>query len=440
MLSRENNDLLTRVEAGAPMGELFRQYWLPVLFDWELAEPDGAPLRVRLLGEDLIAFRASDGNPGLVAENCPHRGASLFFGRNEEQGLRCVYHGWKFDPTGACVDMPNEPPESNFKHKVRVKAYPFVEKGGVLWAYMGTESPPPPLPGFEWMDLPAEHRIGSKRVQETNWLQGMEGDIDQSHVSFTHSFLDPEDAANMGRGRVAMIRHLDRHPKFEVIDTDYGVCVGSGRTASDTEKYWRVTQYLMPNHTMTGPYGDDPMLNWRAWVPIDDVNVFVIGMNFHPLRALTEEELERFRTRSGVWTITPHMRKPATSQAFGAWRVLPNLDNDFFIDREIQKTKTYSGISEFWAQDAGPQYGMGVVCDRTREHLGTSDLGIISTRRRIMSAMKDFRENGVAPPGSHEPDAYKQRPAAVIIPAGESWFEATREHRAARPGVNLPAV
>jgi hypothetical protein len=268
----------------------------------------------------------------------------------------------------------------------------------------------------------------------------MDGDIDQSHVSFTHSYLDPTDDANIARGRVAMIRHLDRHPKFEVIDTDYGVCVGSGRIASDTEKYWRVTQFLMPNHTMTGPYGDDPMLNWRAWVPIDDFNVFVIGMNFHPLRSLTDQELERFRTKSGVWTISPHMRKPATSQAYGAWRVLPNLDNDFFIDREIQKTKTYSGISEFWAQDAGPQYGMGVVCDRSKEHLGTSDLGIIATRRRLYGVVKKLQNDRVTPPGVHEPEVYMQRPAAVIIPAGESWFEATSEHRTARPGANLPAV
>src|SRR3954452_23022053 len=150
MLSRENNVLLTRVVNGTPGGELMRQYWLPVLFANELAEPDGPPLRVRLLGENLIAFKVSNGEYGLVAENCPHRGASLFFGRNEEEGLRCVYHGWKFDTSGSCVDMPNEPPESNFKQKVKVTAYRTRERGGVIWAYMGTRETPPELPSLEW--------------------------------------------------------------------------------------------------------------------------------------------------------------------------------------------------------------------------------------------------------------------------------------------------
>ncbi|MFN0073133.1 MAG: Rieske 2Fe-2S domain-containing protein, partial [Chloroflexota bacterium] len=423
------------------MGTLMRQYWIPVLFDWELPEPDCAPLRVRLLGEDLVAFRDSDGSVGLVAENCPHRGASLFFGRNEEQGLRCVYHGWKFDSSGACVDMPNEPPESNFKHKVKVAAYPCETRGGIIWTYMGTERPTPPLPGLEWMDLPASHRAASKRVQETNWLQGMEGDIDQSHVSFTHNFVNVEDAINrMGGDRVARIRFMDRHPIFEVVDTDYGVCVGSGRNAGDAEKYWRVTQYLMPFHTMTGPYGDNPVLNWRAWVPIDDLNVYVIGMHFHPTRPLNEAEIERFTKRSGVWTISENMRRPATSEPFGAWKTLPSLENDFFIDREEQRTKTFSGISEFWAQDAGPQFGMGRICNRNVEHLGTSDLGIIATRRRLLGAVNELSHKGITPPGVQEPDVYKQRPAAVIIPEGQSWYEATTEHRAARPGINLPAV
>src|SRR5919106_2020629 len=149
MLKREENELVTRVGAGTPMGEVMRRYWMPAALSTELPNADSDPVRVRLLGENLIAFRDTNGQVGLVAENCPHRGASLFFGRNEEQGLRCVYHGWKFDTSGACVDMPNEPPESNFKHKVRLTAYPCVERGGVIWTYMGPRETPPPLPNIE---------------------------------------------------------------------------------------------------------------------------------------------------------------------------------------------------------------------------------------------------------------------------------------------------
>ena len=164
MLSREDNELLCRVGPGTPTGSLLRQYWLPFLFDWEL-ETDREPQRVRLLGEDLIAFRDSLGRIGLLGDHCAHRGASLFFARNEDCGLCCVYHGWKYDVSGRCVDMPNEPAESSFKEKVRQIAYPCVERGGVVWAYLGPQDPPPPLPHFEWMDVPEERRSASKRVQ-----------------------------------------------------------------------------------------------------------------------------------------------------------------------------------------------------------------------------------------------------------------------------------
>src|SRR5436309_1069134 len=165
MLSATDNEILSRVGPGTPMGDLVRQYWLPVMQSSELGETDGRPMRVRLAGEDLILFRDSDGKIGLLANNCAHRGASLFFGRNEEAGLRCVYHGWKFDVSGRCVDMPNEPPESNFKDKVRQQSYPCEERGGVIWTYMGPRETPPPLPALEWNMVPAEQRYLALRVQ-----------------------------------------------------------------------------------------------------------------------------------------------------------------------------------------------------------------------------------------------------------------------------------
>src|SRR5574341_1554797 len=199
MLNRENNETLCRVGPGTAMGALLRRYWLPLLLSSELPERDGAPVRVRHLGESLIAFRDTDGQVGLVAENCPHRGASLFFGRNEESGLRCVYHGWKFDTWGACVDMPNEPPGSSFKHKVRIAAYPGVEWGGVIWIYMGPPELQPEVPQFEWGLLPQSHRVIVRWAQECNFAQAMEGDLDTTHVSFLHKTLDGTTNATLRR-------------------------------------------------------------------------------------------------------------------------------------------------------------------------------------------------------------------------------------------------
>ncbi len=439
MLSRADNDLLTRVGPGTPVGQVFRQYWLPVFFAHEL-QADGTPLRAKLLGEDLIAWRNTDGSVGIMQNACPHRGASMFFGRNEENGLRCVYHGWKFDTEGNCVDMPNEPAESNFKHKIKATAYTTQERGGIVWVYMGQERPEPPLPGLEWMDLPASHVVASKRVAPTNWLQGLEGEIDQSHVSFVHSRLNIAEGDGRNRSMVDLIRALDRHPHFEVVETDYGVCIGAGRQAPDNQTYWRITQHLMPSHVMTGPYGPDPVRNWRCWVPIDDVNVFVIGCNFHPTRVFTPEERTRMEDNAGVWTISKAMRVPATSEPFGAWYGIPHLDNDFLVDRDLQRTKTYSGIAEFWAQDSAMQVTMGPIYDRTKEHLGTSDTAIITVRRRMAATARALVERGEAPREVHDPACYMVRSDAVLLPEGEHWFEATAARRAATPGLNPACV
>jgi phenylpropionate dioxygenase-like ring-hydroxylating dioxygenase large terminal subunit len=435
MLTAEDNELITRVGPGTPMGNLLRHYWLPFLLSWELA-PDGPPERVRLLGEDLITFRDTAGRVGLVAEHCAHRGASLFFGRNEAGGLRCVYHGWKYDVSGQCVDMPNEPPESNFRQKIRATAYPCIERCGMVWAYMGPEDPPPLLPRLEWMDLPEDHHVASKRVQYSNWVQAMEGDIDQSHVSFLHSRLRIEEGYGPGRLLIDEIRKADTHPRFQVMDTEYGVCIGAGREAPDGQKYWRITQHLMPFHTMTGPYGPNPRRNWRAWVPIDDTNAFVIGLSFHPLQPLTAQEREAAENRAGVWNISPAMREPKSSKPFGRWRPIPDLSNDFFIDREVQRTKTYSGISEFWAQDAGPQLSMGAITDRTMEQLGSSDLAIIAVRLRLLQAAKALRDQGQIPGEVSNPSCYAVRSDAVLLPDSESWFDATAERRKVLAGVN----
>src|SRR4051794_5707773 len=218
MLSKEDNEIITRVGPGTPMGSLMREYWIPALASTELPSTDCAPMRLVLLGEELIAFRDSAGRVGLIGNHCPHRGASLFFGRNEEGGLRCVYHGWKFDVSGACVDMPNEPPESNFKEKIQHISYPCQERNGVVWAYMGPTRPVPALPGFEWNTVPAGHSYVSKRVAENNWLQALEGGIDTSHANFLHATLKSDTSLfqNVGRGQRYMMQ--DSHPRFGTLN------------------------------------------------------------------------------------------------------------------------------------------------------------------------------------------------------------------------------
>src|ERR687886_2780840 len=216
MLKKEDNELICRVGPGTPMGNLMRQYWIPAMLSSELPTPDSDPVRVLLLGEQLLGFRDTSGQVGLMQHNCPHRGASLFFGRNEEGGLRCVYHGWKFDVSGTCTDMPNEPAESDFKHKVKAVAYPCVERGGVVWAYLGPSSHAAQPPELEWTHVPPSHRYVTKRIQVCNYLQNVEGEVDSSHVSFLHSTLDQ-------RNRLPDYMARDRAPRFYVKATDYGM-------------------------------------------------------------------------------------------------------------------------------------------------------------------------------------------------------------------------
>ncbi|HLY64232.1 MAG TPA: Rieske 2Fe-2S domain-containing protein [Chloroflexota bacterium] len=439
MLPPDDNELLTRVGPGTPMGALQRHYWQPVLLSSELPKPDGPPLRVRLLGEDLVAFRNTSGQVGLLAANCSHRGAPLCYGRNEEDGLRCVYHGWKYDVHGQCMDMPNEPPESNFKDKVHHTAYPCTERGGVIWTYMGELDPPPPLPGFEWLDLPEEQRCMSKRLQYCNWVQALEGEIDQSHVSFAHRRLDGSSNANATR-KVDAYRTADTHPRFEVLDTNYGVVIGAGRQAEEGSSYWRITQFLMPFWSMTGPYGANPTRHTRGWMAMDDHTTMMFSVTFHPLRPLTEEERERMRAGGGAGYVGEANFLPPTSEPGGAWRPKGRRENDYFWSQELQQTKFYSGFPEFWAQDAAVQEGMGPVYERSREHLGTSDLGIIRVRQRLLQAAKVLRDSGTTPPAAGEPELYRVRGAAVLLPNGVSWFEASDEQRRVIAGVNQAGV
>lgn len=437
MLSKAENELMCKVGAGTPTGDLIRHYWIPALMSSELPERDGQPLRVRLLGENLVAFRDTLGRIGMVDDRCPHRGAGMFFGRNEGDGLRCVYHGWKFDVTGACVDMPNAPEGEEFKSKLEIKAYPCIERNEVIWTYMGPAEVPPPLPELEWNMVPVENRHIAKRMQINNFVQGLEGDIDNSHNSYLHtkfpfSMSQPNDKT-MG----PYYKELDRVPVFEAVDTDYGVLIGCHRNVDEDNYYWRMSQFVLPFYTMTGPYGVDPLRAFRAWIPIDDEHTMVFGATYHPNRPLTEEELAKLEKGGGVYNVGEVGFLPEDPTLPGSqWRPKQNIMNDYYNDYHALQTERYSGIPGIWAQDSGMQETMGPIYDRTKEHLVSTDSGIIHTRYRLINAARAFKENGELPASVKDPSVFAVRASAAVLPKHKNWIEATSEQRIALQPVN----
>ena len=440
MLSTEDNELLCRIGPATPMGSLIRQYWIPALVSTELPERDGSPVRVRLLGENLIAFRTTSGKVGLVQNHCPHRGASLFFGRNEEEGLRCVYHGWKFDCSGACVDMPSEPEESNFKSKVRAVAYPCVERNNVIWTYMGPRSTPPPLPDLEPNLRPTDETVVQKALRECNWFQALEGDVDTSHLGFLH--LGSVKAENTKPGSFDYYLTADRAPRYDVVDTEFGTSYGCYRPAEADTYYWRIAHYLFPFYTMipTGVLGMQVLV--RAWVPVDDDHVMFwsfavpstrLGQGATGGATALSAGAQAAATAGGL--AGGHGFLPDTTDWLGRFRLTQNKDNDYLIDREAQRAlKSFTGIAGIHQQDQAITESMGPIYDRTQEHLGTSDAMVIRTRRRAIQAARALRDGATVPPGVDDPTVYRYRSGGVILPREANWLEATKEmRRAPRP-------
>jgi phthalate 4,5-dioxygenase len=414
MLNKEDNELLCRVGPGTPMGELMREFWIPVLQTEDLPHADSDPLRVKLLGEDLIAFRDTNGQVGLLANNCPHRGASLFFGRNEENGLRCVYHGWKFDGTGACVDMPNEPAESDFKSKVRQTAYPTVERGGLIWAYMGPADRQPQPPDLEFTLVPDSQRYVTKYPLDCNYMQGMEGELDSSHVSFLHSTLKPKDNQifNPLFGENLLdLAAKDGHPRFTVVETDYGLLIGASRDAGDGKLYWRITQWMMPCFTLV-PGDPKGTLLCQMRIPIDDDHHWLFRLRWNAFRPLPDEELAAYKRGGGFFA----------TQIPGSYQTAANKDNDYLIDPHKQRTVNYSGMESVPIEDTAMMESMGPIYDRTQEHLGTSDVAVISTRRRLINAARQLRD-GVEPYPATHPELYRRRSAVKVLAEGVSFLD-----------------
>ena len=421
MLTVERNEFVVRTGPSTPTGALLRRYWIPFLLSSELAEPDCPPVRVKLLSERLIAFRDTSGRIGLIDEFCAHRGVSLWFGRNEDNGLRCPYHGWKYDTSGQCTEVPSEPQASGFCKKIKLTSYPCIERGGVVWTYMGAPEQKPAEPDFEWIGLPQSRRYLSKRHQECNYLQAMEGGVDSSHVSFLHSgelHSDPLHKSTKGA-----VYQTDRRPKFEVVESPGGLYIGARRNAEAGHYYWRITQWIMPWYTMVPPYGDNA-LNGHAWVPIDDENCFAWTFTYHPTRPLTELELATMREGGGI-----HVQFVP-----GTFRPLSNKDNDYMMDRAAQKAgRTYSGVSGIAIQDASVQESMGPIQDRSKENLVSTDNAIIMARIRLRTAALAL-QNGEQPPGL-SPECHRVRSASFVLPVGAPFAEAKADALKVKEGV-----
>ena len=405
MLTREENEFLTSTGMGTPMGNLFRSFWLPILMNDELPSPDCPPVRVSILGEKLLAFRNSSGKIGLIDAYCAHRGAELFFGRNEQDGLRCVYHGWKYDVNGHCIDMPNEPPESRFKDKIFLRAYPCQESGGLIWAYLGAPAQMGDLPQLEWARVPSSHRFISKVLLDANYLQVMEGDIDNSHLSFLHQFLNPQQ--KIGTGKILSTPNyetVDTAPRIDVKDTDYGIMISWRREAGEEHYYWRVTHWLLPGYSIvTAPEPGDTIL-CQVRVPADDEHSWLFRVQWNPDRPLTVGELASYRPGGLLHgEVVP-----------GTFLPKANRSNDFMLDRALQRTYNFTGIKGQTEQDWAVTLSPGPIVDRTREHLGSSDKAVIAMRRRLKESAVDLYE-GKQPRAAQNGEVYRVRSCGILL-------------------------
>jgi phthalate 4,5-dioxygenase oxygenase subunit len=385
MLSKEDNELITRAGRGTPMGDLIRRYWVPALLSEEIPRVDGAPVRVKILGEDLVAFRDTRGRIGLLGEHCAHRGTSLFFGRNEECGLRCVYHGWKYDLEGNVVDTPAEPAGSDFGKKLRHTAYPTHEANGVIYAYLGPRELMPAFPNYEWTQVPLEFTYVTKSLLECNYLQGLEGECDSSHLSFLHRSFTNE--------RNQVLYKSDTAPFYETEDTDFGVRLIATRNAADGQHYVRFSAFVMP------VYGCVPAgratnelegYEIHTYVPADDTHCWRYDIGFRRDRAVREDEVHRRKQ------IKPDYTR------------IRNAGNNYLQDRQMQKSVNFTGIDDFLNHDACATESMGAIFDRSKEHLGVSDKAVIAVRKFLLTAVKEIQKG--------------QEPPHLLGTAARNWF------------------
>ena len=427
MLTREDNELLTNIERGTPMGEVFRRFWIPALLAEELPGPDCDPIEMRLMGEDLVAFRDSDGRPGLMDKYCPHRGASLFFGRNEECGIRCVYHGWKFDVDGNCTDMPNAPEGETFKDKVKIRAYPCVEAGHIIWAYMGPAESQPPFPEFEWTKMPLSHVYVRKFIMECNYLQAMEGDYDPGHGPFLHTVLDggpqvPQYNVIPNQNRTRPVPEDEPFPKAvgprrqteqdkdnwgHVENSDSGLLFVRSGERADGSKFASVSPWMAPIFPTAGTTAGPNTYSSNIRIPIDNRSLMFYRVRW-AYEPIPEAELEHYKNDGWYF---PELIP-------GTFKPVKNMGNHYQIDRNMQRYFNYSGLSCFPLQDISMMEDQwGAVADRTQEHLTSSDFMIIAVRRRLLKMARNMME-GEEPQEPWKPAAYSYHRAAAMSTEG----------------------
>jgi nitrite reductase/ring-hydroxylating ferredoxin subunit len=431
MLSHDDNETLVRVGAGTPMGKLLRIYWIPFITSKDLVA-DGQLKRVKLLGEDLVAFRDSEGRVGLISNTCAHRGAPMMFGRNEECGLRCVYHGWKFDVNGNVTDIPAEPDGSRLKERVKITAYPCRERNGVVWTYMGDPAAAPPLPNFEWNLVPADNIKISFRIQECNWLQALEGEIDSAHAPILHGRIDQKGEIN------SWIAKKDLQPAFECVRQDFGMSIASRRRFDNETFYWRVNQFVMPFYSLVPPQSRFPELSGHAWVPIDDENTLCLMFSYHPSEPLLPRTRELFEEghqgrETGHASRHAYVKQNPTVPYADYWTKFTR-ETGYHFDYQSQVTTWFSGLPGLWVQDGACQSGTQPILDRTQENLCSSDVGIAMTRRLLLEAVRAYDRQGVKPKGVDDPDMTMVRAVSLRLPKDTSWLDAGRVHMTAELG------
>src|SRR5882757_1103686 len=435
MLSHENNETICRVGPGTPMGNLMREYWIPALPSSEFPVPDGQPKRMRLLGENLVMFRDSQGRLGALEEYCPHRGASLYFGRNEEGGVRCAYHGWKFDITGKCLDTPTEPVErrEKFCAKIKAKAYPCHEVNHMIWIYMGTRKEPPPFPAFEINTLPAD-RVGPPRImgEEANYLQNMEGDLDSAHLDWVHRRLQ-EDSPKPEKGIRGFWNPTGVSPVLDVVPTEYGAYYSAKRILQDGSEWHRVNQFIFPFHTMitTG----DGMINLRSFVPVDDEFTMLISLYANPAGPLPTN----FVTGDEFWAeVGGYVERTNDPRTYFLTKA--NKRNDYGRDLKVQEETMFCGIpfvgnlqdramTELMTNGKGEP-----IYDRTKEHLSVSDAMIVTVRRQLLNAATTLGDEGKVPANVDDVSLDKVRSASLRYPAGADWKSLRSDARCGQPG------
>lgn len=425
LFTAEENETLTRTGPGTPMGNLLRRYWLPAVRCDEIPDPGGDQIRLKLMGEDLIVFRASDGRVGILDQFCPHRRSNLFFARNEDCGLRCAYHGWKFDLGGNVVDIPSESGFEQWEDKPSIKAYPAVEAGGIVWTYMGPSDKKPPPPEYEYCLVSDEHRFATRRWEECNWLQGLEGGIDPVHVPFLHKYELTSDPLHRGTTGADLTSATDIF--YDSIDQPYGTNVIARREADDDSYYWRIGQWVLPCFTIAPPYGDFAMGS-NAWVPRDDESFWRWIISCHPTRPLSNTERSAMEKGKGT-----HVKLDSDLRA------LANRDNDYFIDREGQRAeKTFNGVYTVGLQDKAMQESQGEIHQRQLEYLVNSDKSIIMMRRRLLDTIA-INERGEDPPGLTAEDQ-RIRSASLVETKDVPYEELSKDILRTREGVSVTSI